>query len=106
MTKWSKDSWKEFKIKHIPEYKDPRQLEKALKKLEGFPPLVFAGECRNLKEDLAKATNGEAFLVQGGDCAESFEEEYSLKVEVLLGAGGSCGGHPRFGNRTTELVTG
>ena len=39
-------------------------------------------------------------------CAESFEEEYSLKVEVLLGAGGSCGGHPRFGNRTTELVTG
>ena len=37
-------------------------------------------------------------------CAESFEEEYSLKVEVLLGAGGSCGGHPRFGNRTTELV--
>ena len=42
MSKWSKDSWKNFKIKHIPQYNDPDQLEKALKKLEGFPPLVFA----------------------------------------------------------------
>ena len=74
MAKWSKDSWKNFKIKHIPQYNDPDQLEKALKKLEGFPPLVFAGECRNLKEDLAKASKGDAFLVQGGDCAESFKE--------------------------------
>ena len=74
MTKWSKDSWKNFKIKHIPQYNDPDQLEKALKKLEGFPPLVFAGECRNLKQDLAKASKGDAFLVQGGDCAESFKE--------------------------------
>ena len=74
MSKWSKDSWKNFKIKHIPQYNDPDQLEKALKKLEGFPPLVFAGECRNLKQDLAKASKGDAFLVQGGDCAESFKE--------------------------------
>ena len=74
MSKWSKDSWKNFKIKHIPQYNDPEQLEKALKKLEGFPPLVFAGECRNLKQDLAKASKGDAFLVQGGDCAESFKE--------------------------------
>ena len=56
MSKWSKDSWKNFKVKHIPQYNDPDQLEKALKKLEGFPPLVFAGECRNLKQDLAKAS--------------------------------------------------
>ena len=74
MSKWSKDSWKNFKIKHIPQYNDPDQLEKALKKLEGFPPLVFAGECRNLKQDLAKASKGDAFLVQGGDCAESFKD--------------------------------
>ena len=56
MSKWSKDSWKNFKIKHIPQYNDPDQLEKALKKLEGFPPLVFAGECRNLKQDLHQHT--------------------------------------------------
>ena len=74
MSKWTKDSWKNFTIKHIPEYNDKKQLEKALKKLEGFPPLVFAGECRNLKQELAKASNGDAFLVQGGDCAESFKE--------------------------------
>ena len=74
MSKWTKDSWKNFTIKHIPEYNDVKQLEKALKKLEGFPPLVFAGECRNLKQELAKASNGDAFLVQGGDCAESFKE--------------------------------
>ena len=74
MSKWTKDSWKNFTIKHIPQYNDVKQLEKALKKLEGFPPLVFAGECRNLKQELAKASNGDAFLVQGGDCAESFKE--------------------------------
>ena len=74
MSKRSKDSWKNFKIKQIPQYNDPDQLEKALKKLEGFPPLVFAGECRNLKQDLAKASKGDAFLVQGGDCAESFKD--------------------------------
>ena len=50
MSKWTKDSWKNFTIKHIPEYNDVKQLEKALKKLEGFPPLVFAGECRNIKQ--------------------------------------------------------
>ena len=74
MSKWTKDSWKNYTVKHIPKYNDVKQLEKALKKLEGFPPLVFAGECRNLKQELAKASNGDAFLVQGGDCAESFKE--------------------------------
>ena len=74
MSNWTKDSWKSFEIKHIPEYKDQNKLDETLGRLETFPPLVFAGECKNLKEELAKAVEGKAFLVQGGDCAESFKE--------------------------------
>jgi len=74
MSNWEKDSWKSFEIKHIPEYKDQDELDETLGQLETFPPLVFAGECKNLKEELAKAVEGKAFLVQGGDCAESFKE--------------------------------
>jgi len=74
MSNWTKDSWKSFEIKHIPEYKDQNELDETLGRLETFPPLVFAGECKNLKEELAKAVEGKAFLVQGGDCAESFKE--------------------------------
>jgi 3-deoxy-7-phosphoheptulonate synthase len=74
MSNWTKDSWKKFDIKHIPEYKDQDELDQALERLNTFPPLVFAGECKNLKSELAKAVEGKAFLVQGGDCAESFKE--------------------------------
>lgn len=74
MSKWSKNSWESFTVKHIPTYRDNDALEKALKKIEKFPPLVFAGECNNLKEKLAMAVDGKAFLIQGGDCAESFKE--------------------------------
>ena len=97
MAKWSKDSWKNFKIKHIPQYNDPDQLEKALKKLEGFPPLVFAGEVRQLKQRLSNASDGNAFLLQGGDCAESFAEfgadnirdsfRVLLQMAIILTAG-------------------
>ena len=74
MSKWTKNSWENFTVKHIPEYKDKDALKKALKKIEKFPPLVFAGECNILKEKLASAVEGKAFLIQGGDCAESFEQ--------------------------------
>ena len=74
MKNWKKDSWKDCTIKHVPLYKDQEKLDKILARLNTFPPLVFAGECNNLKIQLAKATERKAFLVQGGDCAESFKE--------------------------------
>ena len=69
---WNRDSWREFNILQQPKYPDLKELKEVEKKLKSLPPLVFAGEARSLKEELAKVCNGEAFLLQGGDCAESF----------------------------------
>ncbi|WP_107776546.1 class II 3-deoxy-7-phosphoheptulonate synthase [Campylobacter concisus] len=69
---WNRDSWREFNILQQPKYPDLKELKEVEEKLKGLPPLVFAGEARSLKEELAKVCNGEAFLLQGGDCAESF----------------------------------
>ena len=69
---WSPSSWRSFPIKQQPEYKDKEALKEIEQQLSNFPPLIFAGEARNLKADLAKAGRGEAFIIQGGDCAESF----------------------------------
>ena len=74
MKGWKKDSWRNCEIKHIPRYNDQDKLDEVITRLNSFPPLVFAGECNNLKAELAKATEQKAFLVQGGDCAESFKE--------------------------------
>ncbi|KAG6417424.1 hypothetical protein SASPL_119582 [Salvia splendens] len=71
---WSLDSWKSKKAHQIPEYPDKTSLESVLKTLESFPPIVFAGEARSLEERLGQAALGNAFLLQGGDCAESFKE--------------------------------
>ncbi|MEL1250777.1 class II 3-deoxy-7-phosphoheptulonate synthase [Aurantiacibacter gilvus] len=73
---WTPESWKQdrFVAKHLPEYEDAAALAEAERALAGFPPLVFAGEARNLKAALGEVTAGKAFLVQGGDCAESFAE--------------------------------
>ena len=59
---------------HLPTYKDDAHLNEVLNSLKGFPPLVFAGEVRSLRKSLAKVAEGEGFLLQGGDCAESFSE--------------------------------
>ena len=69
---WSPNSWRTKPAKHIPIYKDDVFLKKTLDKIKNFPPLVFAGEARSLKKKLADVSNGKAFLLQGGDCAESF----------------------------------
>ena len=69
---WNRDSWREFSILQQPNYPDLKELKEVEEKLKSLPPLVFAGEARSLKEELAKVCNGEAFLLQGGDCAESF----------------------------------
>ena len=74
MKKWSLNSWKNFPAKHLPEYPDQKELDLVLGKIKNYPPLVFAGESRSLKKSLAQAVEGKAFLLQGGDCAESFAE--------------------------------
>uniref|UniRef100_A0A2N9F0Y1 Phospho-2-dehydro-3-deoxyheptonate aldolase n=1 Tax=Fagus sylvatica TaxID=28930 RepID=A0A2N9F0Y1_FAGSY len=71
---WAPHSWKSKKALQLPEYPDPDELGSVLNTLEAFPPIVFASEARKLEERLAQATFGEAFLLQGGDCAESFKE--------------------------------
>ncbi|CAH2076066.1 unnamed protein product, partial [Thlaspi arvense] len=72
--KWTPESWKLKKALQLPDYPDANELESVLKTIEAFPPIVFAGEARNLEERLADAAVGKAFLLQGGDCAESFKE--------------------------------
>jgi len=72
--RWTPDSWRTKPIEQVPVYPDMTALGDVERQLAGFPPLVFAGEARKLKQILAKVAKGEAFLLQGGDCAESFDE--------------------------------
>ncbi len=72
--RWTPSSWRSKPIQQVPVYPDADALNAVEAQLAGFPPLVFAGEARKLKRVLAKVANGEAFLIQGGDCAESFAE--------------------------------
>ena len=72
--RWTPDSWRKKPIQQVPDYPDPQALDDIEKQLATFPPLVFAGEARSLKKSLARVANGQAFLLQGGDCAESFAE--------------------------------
>ena len=73
-TKWAPDSWTSAEARQLPDYPDQGALDAATARLSTFPPLVFAGEARNLTTDLARVAEGKAFLLQGGDCAESFAE--------------------------------
>jgi 3-deoxy-7-phosphoheptulonate synthase len=72
--KWSPDSWRAKPILQVPEYPDAKALHDVEARLASFPPLVFAGEARELKRQLATIASGNGFLLQGGDCAESFAE--------------------------------
>jgi 3-deoxy-7-phosphoheptulonate synthase len=71
---WSPDSWRACPIRQVPAYPDPTKLEDMEARLRRYPPLVFAGEARRLKAQLALASEGKAFILQGGDCAESFND--------------------------------
>ncbi|MGD0764575.1 MAG: 3-deoxy-7-phosphoheptulonate synthase class II [Roseiarcus sp.] len=73
-SRWSPESWRQKPIEQAPVYPDAAALHEVERQLAGYPPLVFAGEARKLKRALGKAMVGEAFLLQGGDCAESFGE--------------------------------
>ena len=97
---WKPSSWQTKPGKHMPKYKNQASLSSVLDKLSKFPPLVFAGEARNLEKQLAEVANGKAFLLQGGDCAESFADFHPdnirdtfkviLQMAVVLTFGSSC----------------
>ena len=97
--KWSRESWRTKPIVQVPEYPDQGALTAVEKQLRSYPPLVFAGEARRLKAALAKVSEGKAFLLQGGDCAESFAEFHPdnirdtfrvmLQMAVVLTFGGA-----------------
>ena len=73
-SEWALDSWRNFEARQLPEYPDQAILAEVERELRSYPPLVFAGEARALTEELALVAAGKAFLLQGGDCAESFAE--------------------------------
>ena len=85
---WSPESWRAKPIQQQPEYPDAAHLARVEQTLAGYPPLVFAGEARELRRQFAEVTAGRAFLLQGGDCAESFAEFSAAKIrdtfKVLL----------------------
>ncbi|MCW8836844.1 MAG: 3-deoxy-7-phosphoheptulonate synthase class II [Rhodospirillales bacterium] len=98
--KWSPDSWRSKPIVQVPVYPDAAELNAVEKELRRYPPLVFAGEARALKASLARVSKGEAFLLQGGDCAESFAEFHPdnirdtfrvlLQMAIILTFGAAC----------------
>ena len=72
--KWQPESWRQYEARQMPAYADAAALARVEAELQSYPPLVFAGEARALKAQLAQVAAGKAFLLQGGDCAESFAE--------------------------------
>ena len=98
--KWSPESWRAKPISQVPDYPDPAKLAEVEERLRTYPPLVFAGEARRLKDQLGEVAAGKAFLLQGGDCAESFAEFHAdnirdtfhvlLQMAVVLTFGAAC----------------
>jgi len=81
---WAPDSWRSFPIKQQPAWPDEVDLDRALKQIRAYPPLVFAGEARSLQTGLAHVAAGNAFLLQAGDCAESFEDFSANSIREKL----------------------
>ncbi len=98
--KWTPDSWRRMPIRQVPDYPDAAGVAAVEATLRNYPPLVFAGEARRLKAALANVAESKAFLLQGGDCAESFAEFHPnnirdtfrvlLQMAVVLTYGASC----------------
>ncbi|CAD5313457.1 unnamed protein product [Arabidopsis thaliana] len=111
--KWAPESWRTKKALQQPDYPDLAALEAVLETIEAFPPIVFAGEARLLEERLGQAAMGEAFLLQGGDCAESFKEfnanniRDTFRILLQMGAVLMFGGQVpvvKQGDRYRELA--
>ena len=100
MNNWNPSSWRDFPIKQQPTYQDLEKLKKVEKELSSYPPLIFAGEAQRLKSQLADVSTGKAFLLQGGDCAESFDAfnannikdlfKVMMQMAVVLTFSGGC----------------
>src|SRR3546814_19625634 len=86
--KWTREGWRGKPIRQVPEYADAGRLATVEETMRRLPPLVFAGEARRLKAQLARVAEGKAFLLQGGACAESFAEFHATNIrdpfKVLL----------------------
>ncbi len=80
MTQWQPNSWRQFPIKQQPQYPSQNKLDETCETLKKLPPLVFAGEARDLRQQLGEVSQGKAFLLQGGDCAESFAEFHADSI--------------------------
>ena len=97
---WTPESWEKFQASQQPEWEDQKTYKKVVSEISQYPPLVFAGEVRSLKQQLAKAAMGNGFLLQGGDCAETFDEfradtirdklKILLQMSLVLTYGASC----------------
>ena len=81
---WTPSSWQAFPAVQQPQWPDTGALDNALKQIATFPPLVFAGEARSLQTALGHVASGNAFLLQAGDCAESFEEFSAVNIREKL----------------------
>ena len=81
---WTPSSWQTFPAVQQPQWPDSGALDNALKQISAFPPLVFAGEARSLQTALGQVASGNAFLLQAGDCAESFEEFSAVNIREKL----------------------
>ena len=81
---WTPSSWQTFPAVQQPQWPDTGALDNALKQISAFPPLVFAGEARSLQASLGQVASGNAFLLQAGDCAESFEEFSAVNIREKL----------------------
>src|SRR5690349_1837859 len=98
--RWTPDSWRSRPIKQVPDYPNDADLDTVEATLKNYPPLVFAGEARRLRASLAEVAAGRAFLLQGGDCAESFAEFHPnnirdtfrvlLQMSVVLTFAAAC----------------
>ena len=122
---WSKSSWKAFPAMQQPDWPDLELYKGTLNEIESLPPLVFAGEIRSLRQQLAAAAQGKAFLLQGGDCAEEFNQctaptiretlKVILQMAVVMTYGGErpvvkvgriAGQYAKPRSKPTEMVNG
>ena len=97
---WTPDSWKILPAEQQPDWEKSEAYSKVISEISGYPPLVFAGEVMALKQQLGDAAQGNGFLIQGGDCAETFDDfradsirdklKILLQMSVVLTYGASC----------------
>ena len=97
---WTPNSWQSLRAEQQPNWGDEENYNNVIQEITKYPPLVFAGEVRALKQYLAEAARGKSFLIQGGDCAETFDNfqadiikdklKILLQMSVVLTYGASC----------------